>query len=204
MADYNVQMKQYNGTSFDNILPYASQALTLAGGGGATEIIAQARAGLSQIATGSYVGNGNWNQNYVVTLNFGFKPRLVFISLGNLLEYETPGIVGDIFAGYIVNSVGAHGSFFNSKRGISPSPPLVGIWTEELDRVGIYSYRQTSNLYHGAEVVFTSSNTGLSWKIVIAKGVSKYPESSDPNASYFIPSYLFNNSSITYNYIAFG
>lgn len=34
MADYNVQMKQYNGTSFDNILPYASQALTLAGGGG--------------------------------------------------------------------------------------------------------------------------------------------------------------------------
>nr|DAO69337.1 MAG TPA: hypothetical protein [Caudoviricetes sp.] len=34
MADYNVQMKQYNGTSFDNILPYASQAFTLAGGGG--------------------------------------------------------------------------------------------------------------------------------------------------------------------------
>ena len=33
MADYNVQMKQYNGTSFDNILPYSSQALTLAGGG---------------------------------------------------------------------------------------------------------------------------------------------------------------------------
>lgn len=30
MADYNVQMKQYNGTSFDNILPYASK---IAGGG---------------------------------------------------------------------------------------------------------------------------------------------------------------------------
>ena len=32
MADYNVRMKQYNGTDFDNILPYASQAETLRGG----------------------------------------------------------------------------------------------------------------------------------------------------------------------------
>ena len=75
MADYNVQMKQYNGTSFDNILPYASQALTLAGGGGVTEIIAQARAGLSQIATGSYVGNGA----YSLTITTGFKPKFVLV-----------------------------------------------------------------------------------------------------------------------------
>ena len=36
MADYNVQMKQYNGTSFDNILPHAylaDTATVLAGGG---------------------------------------------------------------------------------------------------------------------------------------------------------------------------
>ena len=79
MADYNVQMKQYNGTSFDNILPYASQALTLAGGGDATEIIAQARAGLSQIATGSYVGTGTYGQNNPTTIICGFKPRIIFI-----------------------------------------------------------------------------------------------------------------------------
>lgn len=91
MADYNVQMKQYNGTSFDNILPYASQALTLAGGGGATEIIAQARAGLSQIATGSYVGNG---QNTVL-VQVGFKPKIIMIQcVGNgSFEYDnTTGI----------------------------------------------------------------------------------------------------------------
>lgn len=76
MADYNVQMKQYNGTSFDNILPYASQALTLAGGGGATEIIAQARAGLSQIATGSYVGTGTYGQNNPIIINCGFRPKM--------------------------------------------------------------------------------------------------------------------------------
>ena len=203
MADYNVQMKQYNGTSFDNILPYASQALTLAGGGGATEIIAQARAGLSQIATGSYVGNGNWNQNYSVTLNLGFKPRLVFIFLGNLLEYQEADVVNTVYTGYIVNAVGSPGNFFNQKKSISPYPPLVGIWMEELDRVGIYSYRERGSWYYGAEVVFTASNTGLSWKIVIATGAESYPISDNPSASY-IPSYLFNKSSITYNYIAFG
>lgn len=82
MADYNIQMKQYNGTSFDNILPHAYLADTateLAGGGGATEIIAQARAGLSQIATGSYVGTGTYGQNNPTVINCGFKPKIVFI-----------------------------------------------------------------------------------------------------------------------------
>ena len=77
MADYNVQMKQYNGTSFDNILPYASQALTLAGGGGATEIIAKARVGLSQIATGGYVGTGTYGASNPTVITCGFKPKVV-------------------------------------------------------------------------------------------------------------------------------
>ena len=82
MADYNVQMKQYNGTSFDNIFPHAYLADTateLAGGWSATEIIAQARAGLSQIATGSYVGTGTWGKSHPVVINCGFKPKIVLI-----------------------------------------------------------------------------------------------------------------------------
>lgn len=88
MADYNVQMKQYNGTSFDNILPYASQALTLAGGGGATEIIAQARAGLSQIATGSYVGTGTYGQSNPTVINCGFKPKMMLVFKEYGLTYD--------------------------------------------------------------------------------------------------------------------
>lgn len=88
MADYNVQMKQYNGTSFDNILPYASQALTLAGGGSATEIIAQARAGLSQIATGSYVGTGTYGQSNPTVINCGFKPRMVVFGVSGVTIRE--------------------------------------------------------------------------------------------------------------------
>ena len=87
MADYNVQMKQFNGTSFDNILPYASQALTLAGGGGATEIIAQARAGLSQFATGSYIGNDQLELNITV----GFKPKIIIVQANGGLNTSGNG-----------------------------------------------------------------------------------------------------------------
>ena len=139
-----------------------------------------------------------------MTLNLGFKPRLVFIFLGNLLEYQEPDATGGVCAGYIVHAVGSPGNFFNLKKSISPAPPLVGMWTEELDRVGIYSYKKRGSWYYGAEVVFTASNTGLSWKIVIATDANSYPISDNPNASYYIPSYLFNKSSITYNYVAFG
>lgn len=102
MADYNVQMKQYNGTSFDNILPYASQALTLAGGGGATEIIAQARAGLSQIATGSYVGNGKHGKSNPTVITCGFKPKIVFFMSTknpNNTSYNSP--YGATFIGWV-------------------------------------------------------------------------------------------------------
>ena len=49
-------------------------------GGGATEIIAQARAGLSQIATGSYVGTGTYGESEKNSLNFDFSPKLLVIS----------------------------------------------------------------------------------------------------------------------------
>ena len=86
MADYNVQMKQFNGTSFDNILPHASQALTLAGGGSATEIIAQSRAGLSKIATGSYVGNGVYTSP--TQIQVGFRPKIIFFGTRRSISQE--------------------------------------------------------------------------------------------------------------------
>lgn len=125
MADYNVQMKQFNGTSFDNILPHAyladkatdadhatsadsaNTATILAGGGGATEIITTARSGLSQIATGSYVGNGTVGESNAITIQCGFKPKFLWVyhaatyrtTSGALFKFETmvasPGVVGD-------------------------------------------------------------------------------------------------------------
>lgn len=86
MADYKVKMKQFNGINFDNILPYASQALTLAGGGSATEIITQSRAGLSQIATGSYVGNGVYTSP--TQIQVGFRPKTIFFGTRRSISQE--------------------------------------------------------------------------------------------------------------------
>ena len=118
MADYKVQMKQFNGMNFDNILPHASQALTLAGGGSATEIIAQSRAGLSQIATGSYVGNGVYTSP--TQIQVGFRPKTIFFGTRRSISQEYRyGYVNGVRTDYnpfigmeLVNLPGSPGLFY--------------------------------------------------------------------------------------------
>ena len=118
MADYKVQMKQFNGMNFDNILPHASQALTLAGGGSATEIIAQSRAGLSQIATGSYVGNGVYTSP--TQIQVGFRPKTIFFGTRRSISQKyTYGYVNGVRTDYnpfigmeLVNLSGSPGLFY--------------------------------------------------------------------------------------------
>lgn len=45
-------------------------------GGGRTEIIAQARAGIFQVAHGTYVGNGTTS----VSITTGFTPKIIFVT----------------------------------------------------------------------------------------------------------------------------
>lgn len=141
MADYNVQMKQYNGTSFDNILPYASQALTLAGVGGATEIIAQARAGLSQIATGSYVGTGTYGPENPTVIVCGFRPKMVLFYSNSY---------------YLFNSAPVN------KWGIKSSIDIYGCniigWFEGVDTM--------TNVYGSTwDVYYTQTDRGLSFYV---------------------------------------
>ena len=118
MADYKVQIKQFNGTSFDNILPHASQALTLAGGGSATEIIAQSRAGLSKIATGSYVGNGVYTSP--TQIQVGFRPKIIFFGTRRSISQEYRyGYVNGVRTDYnpfigmeLLNLPGSSGLFY--------------------------------------------------------------------------------------------
>ena len=118
MADYKVQMKQFNGMNFDNILPYASQALTLADGGSATEIIAQSRAGLSQIATGSYVGNGVYTSP--TQIQVGFRPKIIFFGTRRSISQKYMyGYVNGVRTDYnqfigmeLVNLPGSSGLFY--------------------------------------------------------------------------------------------
>ena len=80
MADYNVNMKQWNGTSFDNVLPLAYNSKTL--DGKSYDNIVQYVQNLVAnnavlLYTGSYVGNGTYGSNEYKEITFPFKPKLI-------------------------------------------------------------------------------------------------------------------------------
>lgn len=175
MADYNVQMKQFNGTSFDNILPYASQALTLAGGGGATEIIAQARAGLSQIATGSYIGNGQLELNITV----GFKPKIIIVQAN-----------GDINTSSSSGSTSIERSLTSFNKNSYASM----FWVQGLTELMIVHYyidRRSYNMLQN----WTINNTGFNVSLQV---------SGTNIEDKMRPDYICNKSGVTYVWIAFG
>ena len=185
MADYNVQMKQYNGTSFDNILPYASQALTLAGGGGATEIIAQARAGLSQIATGSYVGNGQTN----LSINIGFKPKFVMVRSKVTGLNKAQSRSRDAY----INVLGSYenGGIAFEKTNI----PEAMFWVEGITKFTVISV-YTNQFYYYAYQNWNATNTGFNVSVSVSDEfyISEYKN----------PKYMCNVSGTEYTYIAFG
>ena len=199
MADYNVQMKQFNGTSFDNILPYASQALTLAGGGGATEIIAQARAGLSQIATGSYVGTGTYSEGTTVTINLGFKPKLLIVfnppvstwSISPNRQYPVFG--HSLYSTYFYDSAPSNGVY------LYQDGEMFGVWYEGLTTMPIYGPTRGYSPA-GVEAIFTVTDTSISWETRKPNDAESYGYGDYGS---YIPEYIWNKNR-TYRYIAFG
>ena len=191
MADYNVQMKQYNGTSFDNILPYASQALTLAGGGGATEIIAQARAGLSQIATGSYVGNGQTNLNIAL----GFKPKFIYVTLAlDSVEISTSA---SIFVKLLSYRVGEYETSYdtpgyNDSRAAQSMLYVENMSADGKDFIGVYYTRGYGTWY-----------TYRMWVVDDTSFSVSYVAEHDDNTVSGVAA-ICNSSNAKYAYIAFG
>ena len=97
MADYNVNMKQWNGTSFDNVLPLAYNAKQLEGQSLA-EVIASAT--LNRIEFESVKVAGVYQSSISVT--FQKPPRFIIFSIygyqngafgiaANIEEYEVGG-----------------------------------------------------------------------------------------------------------------
>ena len=192
MADYNVQMKQFNGTSFDNILPYASQALTLAGGGDATEIIAQARAGLSQIATGSYVGNGMATKDTTVSIVLPFAPKLVIIFPFTQVEWSPPDTSSDTYteSGFLQWLNNNESSRYFYYRVLQYAVWYYGLEKTPLCSTGS-SYRAS-----GAELIYSVNGTTLSWKVAQPSDARGFLDSVNAE-------WIYNHGQ-TYHYIAFG
>lgn len=76
MADYNVNMKQWNGTSFDNVLPLAYNAKQL-GGQSLAEVKQWVQDNNLLLYTGQYTGTGTSGQNNPTSITFPFEPILL-------------------------------------------------------------------------------------------------------------------------------
>ena len=77
MADYNVNMKQWNGTSFDNVLPLAYDAKQL-GGQSLAEVKQWVQDNNLLLYAGQYVGTGTYGESNAKSVTFPFKP-IIFI-----------------------------------------------------------------------------------------------------------------------------
>lgn len=84
MSDYNIKMKKFNGTDYDNLLPLAYNALdsNLLNGKSYQEIVEIVGTGGEncRIAYGSYVGNGKSGAEFPNSIECGFCPLLVMVS----------------------------------------------------------------------------------------------------------------------------
>ena len=78
MADYNVNMKQWNGTSFDNVLPLAYNAKQLEG-----QSLAEVKQWVQDnnllLYTGQYTGTGTYGKKNPTSVTFPFDPALFFL-----------------------------------------------------------------------------------------------------------------------------
>lgn len=77
MADYNVNMKQWNGTSFDNVLPLAYNAKQL-GGQSLAEVKQWVQDNGLLLYSGQYIGTGDYGVNNPTSVTFPFEPILFF------------------------------------------------------------------------------------------------------------------------------
>lgn len=81
MADYNVNMKQWNGTSFDNVLPLAYDAKQLEG-----QSLAEVKQWVQDngllLYTGQYIGTGTAGSSSPTSVTFPFEPILFVIPQG--------------------------------------------------------------------------------------------------------------------------
>lgn len=98
MADYNVNMKQWNGTSFDNVLPLAYNAKQLEG-----QNLAEVKQWVQDngllLYTGQYTGTGVYGKNNPTSVTFPFKPIIFIVpkSFPKNMIYTFGGTVSIIF-----------------------------------------------------------------------------------------------------------
>lgn len=89
MADYNVNMKQWNGTSFDNVLPLAYNAKQLEG-----QSLAEVKQWVQDngllLYTGQYTGTGTYGERNPSSVTLPFVPILFIVPQISYSESPNP------------------------------------------------------------------------------------------------------------------
>lgn len=177
MADYNVNMKQWNGSSFDNVLPLAYNALKFGD---------KTYSEFSKIEIGTYVGNGTVGESTPTVIACGFKPRIVVI--GTVKKY---GSSWASYSGYYYN----FGQLSSSATGlvggyIFPSIIIDDGFESPVDLVS------KGSADYGVVLHKTFTDNGIS---IYAKF-----SSDDASSRLLNGSHQFNANNTQYSYVAIG
>ena len=168
-----------------------------------TELINQARAGLCQIATGSYVGTGTYGQNNPTVINCGFRPKMVFIFTPSVVDKSGKNYIGKNGGNTQYNSslqmysnnaqqADISETYTNLYALMDNNLPML-IWLTNRS-YGIYDtdyafltkiFSDTGILYFVDSYVATSNNVGAT-------------------TDYRRPEYQFNTINRTYTWLAIG
>ena len=133
MADYNVNMKQWNGSSFDNVLPLAYNAKNAEALAGSSlgDIQQWVKDNGLLLYTGQYTGTGTYGRSSPVDIQLPFEPKLFFFPMSANEDYpiSSPLITGylttsykpigrasDVFQRNILNGYYLMAKFYDSSR----------------------------------------------------------------------------------------
>ena len=191
MADYNVNMKQWNGTSFDNVLPLAYNAKQL-DGQSLAEVKQWASESLGKVAFGSYSGTGVYGSAHINTLTFDFVPKVILIweitesaggSYGLQTTYPINSISSQITESYIYPS-------FNGQESGTITDKLM-IPVSLLNSVSFLCIKHGTNTRYVADVYARINGNSVEWY------ASNGGDSAQMNKLYgyadnrIIPNYLY-------------
>ena len=152
MADYNVNMKQWNGTSFDNVLPLAYNAKQL-GGQSLAEVKQWVQDNNLLLYTGQYTGTGTYGDSNPVSIQFPFEPKLFFFPISAHEDYP---ISTPIDTGYLTTSYKQVGRVSNvSSRGAVSGYYLMARFSNiQRTELQIYSTSSAMNQSNKSSIIY--------------------------------------------------
>lgn len=163
MADYNVNMKQWNGTSFDNVLPLAYNAKQL-DGHSLAEVKQLVQDNGLFLYAGQYTGTGTYGSSNPTSITFPFEPILLIGPHTENVKKNTVIIYGEIPTGNYMSALWFEGQNYDAEIKKSANGKTI-TWfsrdsSSQCNNIGSIYYYAAIGVWGGAtEWTITSSGT---------------------------------------------